>query len=81
MSGNNPILNNPYEEPQLHYFTNLNGELNYENIENGRRPFDPNIYSIPHRQGDQQSALSIKEVQANYASEKINLKSEYRLGL
>lgn len=25
----NPILNNPYEEPTWHYSTNLQGELDY----------------------------------------------------
>ena len=31
---NNPILNNPYSEPiRNHYNTNLDGELDYEKIE------------------------------------------------
>lgn len=30
MSEGNPILNNPYEEPRLHYATNVEGELDYE---------------------------------------------------
>ena len=30
MPSNNPILNNPYEEPIAHYATNLDGELDCE---------------------------------------------------
>jgi len=30
MAEENPILNNPYEEPGWHYATNLEGELDYE---------------------------------------------------
>ena len=37
MSTANPILNNPYEEPKLHYGTNLSGELDYETTMPGRR--------------------------------------------
>lgn len=29
MPGENPILNNPYEEPQRHYSTGVSGELDY----------------------------------------------------
>ena len=29
MADENPILNNPYEEPVWHYATNLQGELDY----------------------------------------------------
>lgn len=38
-SARNPILNNPYEEPLHHYSTNEVGELDYENVIEGRRPF------------------------------------------
>ena len=34
-----PILNNPYFEPQLHYATQLDGALDYQRIEQGRRLF------------------------------------------
>jgi type III restriction enzyme len=36
----NPILNNPYEEPQHHYATDENGNLEHEVICLGRRPFE-----------------------------------------
>jgi type III restriction enzyme len=37
MSDNNPILNNPYEEPQRHYATDPDGNLNYADIRKGCR--------------------------------------------
>ncbi|MEK8017428.1 MAG: hypothetical protein VSS75_011220, partial [Candidatus Parabeggiatoa sp.] len=39
MSSINPILNTPYQEPQFHYATH-NGELNYEEVRQGRRVAD-----------------------------------------
>ena len=29
MASDSPILNNPYEEPLLHYETDINGNLDY----------------------------------------------------
>ena len=40
---NNPILNSPYREPRWHYATDLQGNLNYEDIRRDRRVFDPNL--------------------------------------
>ena len=53
MPGDNPILNNPYEEPRLHYHTDSHGQLDYERILSGRRPFSPYHLAIPVRQGQQ----------------------------
>ncbi len=39
MSPINPILNTPYQEPLFHYATH-NGELNYEDVREGRRVAD-----------------------------------------
>ncbi|MDJ1501845.1 BPTD_3080 family restriction endonuclease [Xanthocytophaga agilis] len=44
----NPILNNPYQEPKKHYFTNLDGSLSYEKApEVYRRPFIPSAPPSP----------------------------------
>ncbi len=51
----NPILNNPYDEPSRHYQTGLDGTLNYQIINNGRRLFDPQISPIPIKKGEQLS--------------------------
>ena len=53
MGEQNPILNNPYEEPAWHYATNLAGELDYEKPVKGRRDFSPELQTIPVRQGAQ----------------------------
>ncbi|NTV66507.1 MAG: hypothetical protein HGB06_02265 [Chlorobaculum sp.] len=41
MSDMNPILNSPYEAPQLHYATSHDGSLDYGDIRHGRRIFTP----------------------------------------
>ncbi|GAB5560716.1 MAG: DEAD/DEAH box helicase family protein [Synoicihabitans sp.] len=73
MSGENPILNNPFEEPEFHYSTNLAGELDYDRIQQGRRIFTPEILSIPVRSGDQTELLEVNELRAHYGNELINL--------
>lgn len=51
--GKSPILNNPYEEPQLYYDTDADGNLDYSRIVKGRRPYTSNIDIMPSRQGQQ----------------------------
>ena len=48
----NPVLNNPYEEPQFYYDTDLNGNIDYETIINGRRPFGYDVNIVPKKRGD-----------------------------
>ena len=43
MSNDNPILNNPYEMPRFHYNVDINGNLDYGSILEGRRPYMGNI--------------------------------------
>src|SRR5438477_1650593 len=64
MSDANPILNNPYGEPALHYATNLAGELDYSHPERGRRIFTPEIQTIPVRQGAQGDLMELNEIAA-----------------
>jgi type III restriction enzyme len=46
-----PILNNPYEEPKLHYSTDAkDGSLDYNNIRQGRRIFTTGSQTIPLKQ-------------------------------
>ena len=73
MSGSNPILNNPYEEPTSHYATNLKGELNYEIVKSGRRIFTPDVHSMPVQGGDQGELLEVNEYAASYETELVNL--------
>lgn len=46
MNNDNPILNNPYEEPRYHYNVDINGNLDYGSILEGRRPYMGNIYRL-----------------------------------
>ena len=69
----NPILNSPYEEPKLHYHTNINGELDYEQIVKGRRYFVPGINVIPTRQGIQREIFELNELADEYGSHLVNL--------
>lgn len=49
MSNDNPILNNPYEEPRFHHNVDINGNLDYGSILEGRRPYMGNIQITPNR--------------------------------
>lgn len=48
MSDLSPILNNPYEEPKLHYDADLDGNLDYSKVLDGRRPYSANIGVAPN---------------------------------
>ena len=62
MADENPILNNPYEEPVWHYATNLQGELDYSRPIKGRRVFTPEVQTIPVRQGVQGDLMELDEI-------------------
>lgn len=49
-----PILNNPYDEPQLHYDVTLDGNLDYSKIVKGRRPYTSNLNITPGGRVDPQ---------------------------
>ena len=46
-----PILNNPYEEPLYHYDTDMEGNLDYERVLDGRRPYTTLIGIQPKQAG------------------------------
>jgi type III restriction enzyme len=71
----NPILNAPYLEPRWHYATDLQGNLNYEDIRPGRRIFDPSQggYTIPLKKQRQGSLIEVNEMAAEYGEHLINL--------
>jgi type III restriction enzyme len=73
MNSDNPILNSPYEEPELHYATDNDGSLNYNKICDGRRIFTPDINAIPSRQGAQGSIFEINDYAEEYGTELVNL--------
>ena len=49
----NPVLNNPYEEPQYYYDTDMNGNIDYETVINGRRPYGYDVNIVPKKRGGQ----------------------------
>jgi type III restriction enzyme len=69
----NPILNNPYIEPQKHYDTNSQGNLDYGKICTGRRLYKPDIAVIPVRQSKQKELLEWNEDSTEYENHFINL--------
>ena len=51
-TNDNPVLNNPYEEPQYYYDTDMNGNIDYATIINGRRPFGYDVNIVPKKRGE-----------------------------
>ena len=51
-NNDNPVLNNPYEEPQYYYDTDMNGNIDYATVINGRRPFGYDVNIVPKKRGD-----------------------------
>lgn len=73
MTSDNPILNNPYEEPKQHYATDPDGNLSYEQVCKGRRIFIPDLQAIPVRQGPQNSLFEVNDLWEQYGDQLINL--------
>lgn len=73
MSAENPILNGPYDEPEYHYATDLNGALDYARSIKGRRIFAPDTRTIPIRQGKQAELLEINDFCGEFGTHLINL--------
>ena len=38
IKNDNPVLNNAYEEPKYYYDSDINGNIDYNKVINGRRP-------------------------------------------
>jgi len=73
MAEENPILNNPYEEPRLHYRTTPGGELEYDHRVTGRRPFVADLSSIPIKAAAQGELLSLQQARDDWRNHPINL--------
>ena len=70
---NNPILNSPYDEPKFHYNTNEKGELDYEDIREGRRVFVPDVSAMPTKQGPQKGLFEVNDMAEDYGTHLVNL--------
>ena len=69
----NPILNNPYLEPIQHYATDAEGNLNYQDIRNGRRIYTPDMQVLPGKQGPQGSMFEVNDCAEQYGDHTINM--------
>lgn len=49
MEEKSPILNNPYEEPKFHYSADIEGNLDYNRVLEGRRPYSAIIGISPEK--------------------------------
>ena len=68
----NPILNNPYEEPRSHYATDQAGNLNYDDVREGRRIFVTDTPTIPFAQR-QPGMFDFNELASEWQDHLINL--------
>jgi type III restriction enzyme len=73
MSAENPILNSPYAAPILHYNTDSEGSLDYNNICFGRRIFKADSAVIPTRQTGQKEVFEWNDDAEQYVNHIINL--------
>lgn len=73
MSSENPILNNPYAEPLLHYDTDSEGSLDYTKIRTGRRIFKAESAVIPTRQTGQKEIFGWNDDAGEFLTHIINL--------
>ena len=73
MNIDNPILNSPYHEPKLHYDTDKQGSLDYQNIRQGRRIFKDDAAVMPTKQSGQKEVFAWNEDAAEYNTHLINL--------
>ena len=69
----NPILNNPYQEPARHYATDLQGNLDYSTTATGRRLFVPEMQVVPGKHQGQKEVFEFNEAAASYGTHPINL--------
>ncbi len=61
-NNDNPVLNNPYEEPKYYYDTDADGNIDYEKVINGRRPFGYDISIVPKKR--QRNVFSVEDFEA-----------------
>ena len=57
-NNDNPVLNNPYEEPKYYYDT-VRGNLDYNKVLKGRRPYMGNIDITPSPLKPKESSFQI----------------------
>jgi type III restriction enzyme len=67
-----PILNGPYSEPEYHYATTTEGNLDYEDRRQGRRIFAPDTPQVPLGKQPQGSMFDLNDFAAQYRDHLVN---------
>ena len=67
-----PILNGPYSEPEYHYATTTEGNLDYEDRRQGRRIFAPDTPQVPLGKQPQASMFDLNDFAAEYRDHLVN---------
>lgn len=68
----NPILNTPYAEPERHYATDTQGNLNYRDVRVGRRVFAPDVPQVPIGQQAQGSMFDLNDLRGQFGEHLVN---------
>ena len=71
-SAENPILNTRYVEPARHYATDIQGNLNFNDVRQGRRVFSPDVPQVPHGQQAQGSMFDVNDLRGDYGEHLVN---------
>lgn len=71
-SPTSPILNGPYQEPELHYATTPDGNLDYQDRRRGRRIFAPETPQVPLGRQPQAGMFDINDFAAQYRDHLVN---------
>jgi type III restriction enzyme len=67
-----PILNGPYDEPEWHYATAPDGNLDYRDRREGRRVFAPDTPQVPLGREPQNGLYDLNDFAANYRDYLVN---------
>ncbi len=70
--GDTPILNGPYDEPQFHYATTAEGNLDYQDKRPGRRIFAPETPQVPLSKPAQSGMFDLNDFAAQYRDQLVN---------
>ncbi|MBE0546262.1 MAG: hypothetical protein IH627_01130 [Rubrivivax sp.] len=71
-SPTSPILNGPYQEPELHYATTPDGNLDHQDRRRGRRIFAPETPQVPLGRQPQAGMFDINDFAAQYRDHLVN---------
>ena len=71
-NGATPILNGPYDEPEYHYATTPEGNLDYEDKRRGRRIFAPDTPQVPLGKQPQAGMFDLNDFAVQYRDHLVN---------